>query len=63
MALKKISLILSICIGASFAARSAVPDSLVLSLDNCIAIALDDNLTIKVADMEITRMDYSGKGA
>ena len=61
MALKKISLILSICIGASFAARSAVPDSLVLSLDNCIAIALDDNLTIKVADMEITRMDYSKK--
>ncbi len=61
MALKKISLILSICIGASFAAHSAVPDSLVLSLDNCIAIALDDNPTIKVADMEITRMDYSKK--
>lgn len=61
MALKKISLILFICIGASFAAHSAVPDSLVLSLDNCIAIALDDNPTIKVADMEITRMDYSKK--
>lgn len=32
-----------------------------LSLDSCIAIALSDNPTIRVADMEITRMDYSKK--
>lgn len=32
-----------------------------LSLDQCIEIALDDNPTIKVADMEITRVDYSRK--
>lgn len=36
-------------------------DTLSLSLDQCIAIALDENPTIKVADMEITRMDYSKK--
>lgn len=48
-----------------FATMSAnaqeVPDSLVLSLDNCIEIALDGNPTVKVADMEITRFDYSRK--
>jgi outer membrane protein TolC len=32
-----------------------------LSLDECIAIALSDNPTIKIADMEITRVDYSKK--
>lgn len=32
-----------------------------LSLDDCIAIALNENPTIKVADMEISRMDYSKK--
>lgn len=37
------------------------PDSLVLSLDKCIEIALDQNPTVKVADMEIERMDYSKK--
>lgn len=36
-------------------------DTLVLSLDQCIEIALSDNPTIKVADMEITRTDYSKK--
>ena len=36
-------------------------DTLVLSLDQCIAIALDENPTIKVADMEIKRVDYSKK--
>lgn len=36
-------------------------DTLSLSLDQCIAIALNDNPTIRVADMEIRRMDYSKK--
>lgn len=39
----------------------AAADTLVLSLDECIAIALDENPTIKVADMEIKRVDYSKK--
>jgi len=34
-------------------------DSLVLSLDQCLAIALSENPTVKVADMEIQRVDYS----
>ena len=33
----------------------------VLSLEQCIAVALSDNPTIQVADMEITRVDYSRK--
>ena len=36
-------------------------DTLALTLDECITIALDQNPTIKVADMEITRVDYSKK--
>jgi outer membrane protein TolC len=32
-----------------------------LTLDECIAIALSDNPTIKIADMEVTRVDYSKK--
>lgn len=34
-----------------------------LSLDECIRIALDENPTIKVQEMEITRVDYSHKEA
>jgi len=36
---------------------------LMLSLDQCVRIALDENPTIKVAEMEITRVDYSHKEA
>ncbi|MDE6526088.1 MAG: TolC family protein, partial [Muribaculaceae bacterium] len=32
-----------------------------LSLDDCLAIALGDNPSVKVADMEVERMDYSRK--
>ena len=43
-------------------AQDVMPsDTLTLSLDKCIAIALDENPTIKVADMEINRVDYSKK--
>ena len=35
--------------------------SLLLSLDDCIRIALNENPTIKVAEMEIERVDYSKK--
>ena len=34
-----------------------------LSLDECISIALNENPTIKVKEMEITRVDYSHKEA
>lgn len=32
-----------------------------LTLDDCLAIALNENPTIKIADMEITKADYSKK--
>ncbi|MDE6270274.1 MAG: TolC family protein, partial [Muribaculaceae bacterium] len=32
-----------------------------LSLEQCIAVALNENPTVRVADMEITRVDYSRK--
>lgn len=38
---------------------SILPDTLTLSLDRCVEIALSDNPTIKVADMEVTRVDYA----
>ena len=41
--------------------ETANVDTLALSLDQCIAIALDDNPAIKIADMEIERVDYSKK--
>lgn len=43
------------------AQQSAPADTLPMSLDQCITIALDQNPTIKVADMEIERIDYSKK--
>lgn len=38
---------------------SILPDTLTLSLDRCVEIALSDNPTIKVADMEVIRVDYA----
>lgn len=47
------------------AAVAAVPalasDTLRLSRNECVAIALQDNPTIRVADLEVKRMDYSKK--
>lgn len=43
------------------AQESAPKRELNLSLDSCISIALSDNPSIRVADMEIRRMDYSKK--
>ncbi|MGN0230354.1 MAG: TolC family protein [Muribaculaceae bacterium] len=58
---RKISLLLSSALAfAAFAsAQTASTDTLSLSVDQCVAIALDENPTIKIADMEITRVDYS----
>lgn len=51
----------AIIAAGSLLTASATSDTLRLSLDDCIAIALSESPTIKVADMEITRMDYSRK--
>lgn len=59
MELKK-HLAIVLTLGAATAMASPA-DTLNLSLDQCISIALSDNPTIRVADMEIERMDYSKK--
>lgn len=43
----------------SGAAVAAEPDTLRLPLDKCIEVALDQNPTVRIADMEITRLDYA----
>lgn len=50
-----------VCVSSTAIAQDYPTDTLTLSLDQCIAIALDKNPTIKVADMEIKRVDYSKK--
>lgn len=48
-------------LGASaFGAMAATTDTVpTLSLDECLRIALSENPTVRVADMEVQRMDYS----
>lgn len=41
-------------------ASTVLPDTLRLSLDECVAIALDNNPTVKVADMEIKKRTIHG---
>lgn len=45
----------------SMNAQSQASDTINLTLDECLRIALNENPTIKVADMEIERVDYSKK--
>ncbi|MDE7152034.1 MAG: TolC family protein [Candidatus Amulumruptor sp.] len=53
---------LAVLVSVTAAAREATQaDTLVLSLDSCIAIALDANPTIKVADLEVKRIDLTKK--
>lgn len=62
MTFKKIitsAMVLSICFLTSSAAETPPTNSFVMSLDSCISIALNDNPKIKIADMEVQRVDYS----
>lgn len=61
--LKRILLSLTVTVQALIPAHAAetASVSLPLSLDSCISIALSENPSIRVADMEIQRMDYSKK--
>ncbi len=56
------SAILSLTFG-NLIAQDLAPaqDTLSLSLEQCIGVALDMNPTVKVADMDIKRVDYSKK--
>lgn len=47
------------CVLAAAFAAFACHAQLLLTLDDCLSIALRDNPTVKVADMEIERADYS----
>jgi len=53
--------LLGLCFALPVAAQELQPDTLALSLDRCIAIALSESPTVKVADMEVTRVDYAKK--
>ena len=50
-------IILVMLIGGALSGKA----QLALSLDECVRIALNENPTIKVKEMEITRVDYSRK--
>ncbi|MFI3240342.1 MAG: TolC family protein [Bacteroidales bacterium] len=54
------TVLLSVSCALSLMAQEQA-DTLTLTLDQCVEIALSDNPTIKVADMEIERVDYSKK--
>lgn len=55
--------VMGICVsaGLAYAQAPAPTDTLRLSRQQCIEIALQDNPTIRVADLEVKRMDYSKK--
>ena len=53
--------VLGLCFHSLAVAQDLQPDTLTLSLDQCIAIALSENPTVKVADMEVSRVDYAKK--
>lgn len=60
--LKQCAVAVLLAFGAfSINAQSQATDTISLNLDECIRIALNENPTIKVADMEIERVDYSKK--
>lgn len=50
-----------LALGAGFQAVAQQSDIPMLSLDQCLAIALSESPTVKIADMEVTRADYSKK--
>lgn len=54
--------LIAMCVSLASCVWARTPsgaDTLRLSLDECIAIALDDNPVIKVADLEIARVDLT----
>ncbi|MDE6006271.1 MAG: TolC family protein [Muribaculaceae bacterium] len=47
--------------GGGIAQATLTGDTIRLSREECVAIALQDNQSVKVADLEVKRMDYSKK--
>ena len=56
-----IAALLSLGVLSMNAQNAQSGDTINLTLDECLRIALNENPTIKVADMEIERVDYSKK--
>ena len=52
---------MALCAAVAAGAATQASATLRLSLDECLRIALSENPTVKVADMEINRVDYSKK--
>ena len=53
---------LSLPLAAQIATPQTTADPVVLTLDDAIVIALSENISVKVADKEITRTQYALKG-
>ena len=69
MCMKKLFLLLALLLPAAARAqyqgaeRPQADSTLVLTLDDALKIALSENVSVKVADMEVQRMQYAEKGA
>lgn len=50
-----------LCAGTTAASAQSPADTLRLSREECVAIALQESPTVKVANLEVKRMDYSKK--
>lgn len=62
MSLSRISTCVLALLGlTNFSLSAQKTDTIALPLDSCISIALSENPTIKISDMEIKRLDYSKK--
>ena len=61
MYLKKLIKIALLAVTLITTSTAADAETLNVTLDDCIRIALNDNPSIIVADMEIQRVDYSKK--
>ena len=60
--IKKILLPLAIFVPMAASAQSAPDSTLVLSLDDALKIALSENVSVKVADLEVRRSRYAKAG-
>lgn len=59
--MKKTLLILTLSLISPFIPLSGKAESISLSREKCLEIALQDNPTVKIANLEITKVDYAKK--
>ena len=56
-----LKLILTVCAGA-MSVQAFAQDTLHLTLDDALKIALSENRTLKIAEMEVVKKGYARKG-